>query len=326
MNKNVILPIILGLSLFVSLGLLVRIGMLKKKSETYAAQLQDRLLAANLEVGKARTMYGDVSKKASVLEEELKVEIKKWKGSMTRFVSLEAKYRTLKKTKTKAKIVYVDKPPVEIPAELKVQRGMLYEAVTDNTLVPVKVLQRKVKDHKIAIACKVEPQPGQRVPMEIAYEMNLRLRGQLVEKKLEDGNLVHFMNLFIIDENGNIREKAPLTHFEVVVDNSDIKPKFYWWAPHLDIGASLSVSRLIPVAGGSVGISLAGYGDTKNDLKWRFGRLGVDVSDRLGFSIDPALWNLGSVLPLVSNIWLSPHIVFRADGSRAYGFMIGAVL
>jgi len=326
--KQTLISIGLALLLMISLGLIVRLAWTNQELKERTGQLNNQLMASNLAVGKAETRFGDASKYISELEGSLKVEVEKWKGVLTRYVTLEARYRSLKRYKGNAQVVYVEGPTIEVPIELAFERGMLYEAVTDKTLIPVKVIRRKVKDYRMSILCEVKPKANSRhrLPMDISYQLQLRIRGQIVEKRLEQGAVVHFAKLWFVDKEGNAKDMLPLQKFQVVVED-ERKPKFYWWAPHLDAGATIGVSnRLRLHTGGSFGVSAMGYGITKNDLTWRFARLGLELSDSPGLSLDPAMFNLGSMLPLVSNLWVSPHVVMRVDGAVVVGVLVGAVL
>ena len=85
--------------------------------------------------------------------------------------------------------------------------------------------------------------------------------------------------------------------------------EFYWWAPHLD----LTLNSLFALDsddvyrfGGALGLSIMGYGLTKDDNEWRFVRLGlgIDSKEKPYVTLEPVLYNLGKYLPLVSDLWL----------------------
>jgi len=326
--KQQLVTVGLVVLLMISLGLIVRLAWTNHELKNRTDRLNSQLMAANLAVGKAETKFGDASRYITELEGSLKLEVEKWKGVLTRYVALEAKYRALRKYKGNAQVVYVEGPRIEVPVDNTFQRGMLYEAVTDKALLPVRVIERTVKDHRVKIWCEVKPKPNSqdKLPMTIGYEFHLKIRGQMVEKRLDDGAVVHFAKLWLVDDAGKTKETLPLQNFEVVVQD-ERKPKFYWWVPHLDAGVSIGVTNRTQLhTGGNLGLSAMGYGLAKNDLTWRFARVGLEMAESSGLSVDPVMWNLGSMVPLISNLWLSPHMVFREDEQIVLGILFGAVL
>lgn len=278
--------------------------------------LNEQLMKANLTIGKAHTQFGDAQNKIKELDKDLQVALKKNGELVTAYGELEAEYKASGKGNVSPEIVYVEGPAIEVPIELNLKRGMLYQAITNKTLVELDQFYAEFSDNKVDITCLVNPiiNNNRRIPMGIGYDLHLKLTGQFVSTYTKSGAVNHYLNLWEVDKKGKKLGKFNVKSFEVVVQ----KPKgksFFWWSPKLDAGAFIGSSfDLKLTSGASVGFSTSGYGYTKNDLSWRFVRLGVDFSDnKVGLSFSPAAYNLGEILPLVSNLFLGSYISFNSQ-------------
>jgi len=114
--------------------------------------------------------------------------------------------------------------------------------------------------------------------------------------------------------------------------------EFFWWAPHLSLnvdlgfglgslaGGSDGSGQSILVAGG-VSFSAMGYGRTVNDLDWRFLDLGVSTNghDTYG-KFTPFAYNLGNVIPIVSNSFIGPFIGYGFAGDVKQDIIFGVGL
>lgn len=96
---------------------------------------------------------------------------------------------------------------------------------------------------------------------------------------------------------------------------NQLKPKFHWWAPHLNM--SIDFNREISPG---LGVSLAGYGVTKNDLDWRFVNLGAHYNETDGVeaTLVPAMYRPFS--NILSNTYIGPGIQF---GDNGIGYFLG---
>jgi hypothetical protein len=120
-------------------------------------------------------------------------------------------------------------------------------------------------------------------------------------------------------------QKLPLTinqaEFKQVKETTQ---KWFLWNPKLDFGVGWTSSNSNEVNFG-VGFSAMGYGRTENDLKWRFLRLAFmtdsDFKDYYG-SFSPAGYNLGELIPVISNFWLWPELTYSQDGRLGGGFSL----
>lgn len=96
---------------------------------------------------------------------------------------------------------------------------------------------------------------------------------------------------------------------------NQLKPKFFLWAPHLNANANFNSKY--PIAG--LGVSLAGYGITKNDLSFKFIQLGAQYNKLKGLegTIIPLMWRpLTNILP---NTFIGPGASLT-DGDFNYFF------
>jgi len=331
--KSKLLSILLTTALTASLGLLGKAGCDRAELMDANDQLNKQLMQADLEKGRALTKFGDAQDYIGKLEKDVASEIKARKALMTRYGELEFQYRTLKKKAKaqKTEVVYVEGKTIEVPAELNLVRGKMYEAITEQTLQPVSHLFGKYEDSRLKLETRVTPitGPEREVLFEHRYELMMDFELQFVESHTPSGAINHYANVWEIDRKTKERIlKVPVTKFAVVVEKPDDK-QFFWWAPHIDVGA-LAGAKLTPPdlsLGGSLGFSPFAYGRTVNDLDWRFLRVSFDLADnRPGVGVSPVAFNVGQHLPLFSNIWLAPHVTYIISEGWAVSLFVGAVL
>jgi hypothetical protein len=113
--------------------------------------------------------------------------------------------------------------------------------------------------------------------------------------------------------------------------------KMFWWNPVLDVGAfvganihsfALGPGRPNEVFsfGAELGVSFSSYGYTKVDSLWRFFRvgLGYDAERQAGhLSFAPVTFNVGDPLPLLTNLWMYPHVGIDSGGGVVLGGGLG---
>lgn len=137
---------------------------------------------------------------------------------------------------------------------------------------------------------------------EAGYKLTMAWAATLFETLDEDGKPQY---MFEIVEKVPAGEEPAIFHlkgFDVLIDKSRFTEKFFWFSPHLDLALVLAIPAAIYPG---LGFSFMGYGLTKDDLSWRFARLGLGISDnRILLSVTPVLFNLGKTLPLISNLWV----------------------
>jgi len=324
-----VLSITLLIALAVSLALLGKLGWNNYQLRQERDEVNTNLMQAKLDIGRAHTKLGNAEARIGELSLNLQEEVKALKASVVRYADLEAEYRVLKKKAATATITYYPSEPIEVPCpDTSFIRGLLYEAITETTLAPVKQVKATMEDERIEIVCLVEPVPNmeRRIPFKFGYILHFLIRGKLIETKNAAGVVNHFLELYEIDQKGNELGKLELTKFEVVV-NDETAPHFMWWAPHVDVGilGGWNTSGTIGT-GGSIGFSLMGYGRTTNDLTWRYPRISMDLSGRAGIGLTPVLYNVGDPIPLISNIWVGPHLMWGFGKEAMLGLFVGGVL
>jgi len=259
----------------------------------------DKLMQSNLELGRAHTQIVNQEKahKAALAEVTAlwKDEIKKRKAAVSLYAQLEAKYKAeKKKVKTLTKIVYKDR-------EIPIEQGKIFYLNEENEYIPVTSMTYAYKDFRITIE-------GDAVKQVLNYSLHQRFKAQFVETRLPSGAKNHYARVFEIDENNKEVGELELTTFEVL-RAEDLPDRFMWWNPKLDlmVGGGLN-SKLGGTWTGEVGFSAMAYGQTPDDIKWRFLRVGTGITNH-GYSLtfSPAQLNIGEYLPVISNTWLTPY-------------------
>lgn len=280
------------------------------------AQLNEQLMQANLDLGRAHTQFGDVQKKLDLIESDLQESIKLRDEYLTMYGELRAKYDA----KGEGKTVYLPGATevIEVPieSEMAFNQWHFYWAETKKTLRDLgAAMPSGFEDHRIFIKTALFTDTTGEITFGYNYQLKLQLLGELVQTTTESGAVNHYLTLWELDAKGDKVGKFQLTKFDVVVNDNRVG-KFFLFAPHLDLGAVGGYDGE-PVLGGSVGVSLAGYGYTKNDLAWRFGRVGMTLAEKPGLELSPVLFNLGGPIPLVSNIWVGPAATFNGKWGGA---------
>ncbi len=325
-----LLSIGLTVALALSGGLLGKVGCQNMELDSANARLNKELMQANLELGRAETKFGDAKKYAGKLESAVRKEIEDRDAALTRVGELEARLRDSISKEGKTELVYVKGPAITVPGDIWLKRGMLYHAVTDSKLIEVWGFDAEYKDHRMVVVASVRPKPNktQEIPVFWQVQLDLRLRGVLAEAISPSGAINNYLTLWELDEEGKDVKKFQLTKFKMVVEDYR-SPHWYWWAPHLDIGA-LALTGTSPLrfsTGGSLGLSFMGYGLTGNDLEWRVLRVSADLSEgNIALGLTPAMYNLGTFMPLISNLWVGPHVSYGGPGEWKVGVLIGGVL
>jgi len=311
--------------LAISVGLAGKVLWDKYQLGELNTTLNAQLMEANLELGKAGTQFGDAQDYINLLQKDLQKHIKDNDEILTRYGELEAEYTAVVDNVPATETVYVEGPTIEVPIELNLTRGMLYQAITSQVLAEIPKIFSIYEDHRVSIGCAVRSRPNRdrKIPVFISYALKLKIRGQIVEARTASGAVNYYLNLFELDHEGNDVGKFKLTKFDVVVQKPGEK-QFFWFAPYLDLGGSIGIDTDVSFSASlSAGVSFMGYGHTKNDLSWRFLHLGAELSnDSIGLSFAPAQWNIGDVIPLVRNLWIAPQGAIFTDGRKSLGLQL----
>lgn len=275
------------------------------------------LTEAKLEIGRAETRIADAKGMVSKLEKTLQEEIDKRKAVVIAYGELQGVLEAeKKKVKTLTKIVYKDKPgTIDIP------KGKLFIKEDDGTYSEIQQMTLEYKDFRIDIESDC-------LNNRLSYKLHQKFEGQYVETKLPTGQFNHYLNLWELDDKDTRVNKVALKSFVVVKTDPD-KNTFHWFNPKLDIlfGGGLAFNGEGTWLG-ELGISVASYGKTKNDLSWRFVRFGAGLT-RHGFSMtfSPVQFNIARSIPLISNCWLSPYFGWDTNiGTFHAGLGISVVL
>lgn len=158
------------------------------------------------------------------------------------------------------------------------------------------------------------------------YKLNQRFEVVLVEGSKGAGAPT-YLRVWELDANGvRIEPSFDIQNFQVMRRKAS-DARFKTFNPKLDI--ALAATAFMPSgelrAAPEIGFSVMSYGQTLDDLKWRFVRVGLSHDGRsTGLSISPASYNLGKHLPLVSNLWLSP--LYFWNGKQGLGLAISGAL
>jgi len=286
--------------------------------------LNEELMSARVEIGKAKTEFGNAQDKIGELQKDLKKAINDNNELIVAYGKLKIKYDAVSGGSGSGTVE--PGQPVE-PGE-KYKPGAWYAAVDEQKLLRLEGISIDYSDHRMSLSSKAWPgKDWSTYSTRTDYKLNLKFSGQLVQTMAPSGAVNHYLQLNELDDTGKVIGKLTVEEFSVIVS----KPKWkswFLWCPHLDVGVFLGLSTGLDFSGGaSVGFTVGGYGLTKNDLSWKFVRLGADISgDTIGLSISPAQYNIAELLPLISNLFMGPYFSAMADGSKSFGLTLSVGL
>lgn len=280
-------------------------------------QLNEQLMQAKLEIGKAHTQFGDAQNQIELLDRQLQDEIKAHKELITKYGILKAKYDASGggngTVVVPGNTVVVVEGPEFIPGNIYVAQD---KSLVSSFTTPIKF---SFSDQRLAVDVSIFTtfNDGFVLSSDFKYNLRLNIMTQLVETITESGAVNNYVNVFEVDERGNKIGKFELASFEVIVQDQR-KSKLHWFNPKIDVGLFAAFTGDC-LYGGNLGVSLSSYGLTRNDLTWRFARFGVAVHNKgIAFDFSPVLWNIGGPLPIVQNLWVSPGLIFDVN-TRKFG-------
>ncbi len=331
--KDYLLIGFLTISLLLSGGFIVKMKLDQMQTQEVTSELNKKLMEADLEIGRAETKFGNASKHVKHLEKELKREIKERNSIVTRFGELKAKYDIEVSSKTETSIEIKDSIFINDCANWELIEGHLYVA-KDKGLGVLNTFTAGYKDHRILIGCTVSPRvtPTGTIPVDITYNLNLKLKAEILETITPTGAVNNYIRLYELDDNGRTVGTFQVESFTMVVDDQRTT-KFIWWDPHMDMGVGLgirsdsSIESLNWEGNASVGFTAISYGLSSKDLAWRFGRLSLDIGREISIGFTPLLYNLGNDLPIFTNLWIGMFAHYGlADEQWGFGLTLGATL
>jgi len=324
---------LLTISLLLTGGFIIKMKLDEMKAQEVSSELNKKLMEADLEIGRAETKFGDASKNIKRLEKDLKKEIKERNSLLTRYGELKARYDVKASRSIETTIEIKDSIFINDCAESEFIEGHLYVA-KDKELGALGAFTARYKDHRIVIGCAVSPRvtSAGTIPVDISYNLNLKLRAEIVETITPSGAINNYIRLYEIDEKGATTGKFEVEEFKMVIDDQRT-PKFIWWDPHMDMAVGIGLRGSSSITNfdwegmASLGFSPISYGLSSKDLAWRFGRLSFDIGQEISVGFTPVLYNLGNNLPVFNNLWLGLFGHYGlADNEWGFGLALGATL
>ncbi len=331
--KDYLLIGFLTVSLLLCGGFIVKMKLDEMQTQQVTSELNEKLMEANLEIGRAETKFGDASKHIKHLEKELKQEIKERNSIITRFGQLKARYDVEVSHKTETSIEINDSIFINDCANSELIEGHLYVA-RDKELGVLNTFTAGYKDHRILIGCTVSPRvtSAGTIPVDITYNLNLKLKAEILEAITPTGAINNYVRLYELDDKGRTVGTFEVKSFTMVVDDQRT-PKFLWWDPHMDMGVGLglrsdsSIESLNWEGVASIGFTPVSYGLSSKELAWRFGRFSFDIGKEISIGFTPALYNIGNNLPVFTNLWVGLFAHYGlADERWGFGLTLGATL
>lgn len=327
MSGQTKLTIFLGtlvLALLLSVGLLGKVAWDQRLLSQANSEKNQQLMQANLELGKAQTKFGNAQKTIEQLSKELSDQIRKNEEIIQAYGELKADYDVLASLPPKEIIIHKPGKIITVEKSIHLEPG-LYLANSTQDLEHTE-LMAQIKDHRLDVQLRLWSDKYGIVQQEGEYQLHMKFIAELIKTTTKSGATNFYLNLWETDSSGTKLGKLKVKEFSVTTQD-ERAPEFFVWAPHLDISGMAGLGKgLKPQWGAAVGFSAMGYGLTENDLQWRFLNASIDIGTSLGLGFAPAQYNLGQLVPLISNLWIGPHLGVNIDQEWYVGGRIGAVL
>lgn len=221
----------------------------------------------------------------------------------------------------------VRKLRVESDHAYKAGTGDINEQYFIDIMYPVKNKAGKVeKEIPYAWAIFYPNKPRDKQWKYGIYKLEYSIR--TIQTEQEDGQINTYTEVWFENNKRKMSKeyKVPIKIVSSEFKQTKVKDhKFYWWSPHINLNIDAAFgSNLNADVGGGLSFSTSGYGRTKNDLDFRLIDFGVSVSnDAVYLKFTPVAWNIGNVIPIVSNTFIGPFIGYEfSDGSTLFGLSL----
>ena len=157
----------------------------------------------------------------------------------------------------------------------------------------------------------------------------LEYHSKIIQSEQKDGQINTYTEVYF--ENNKDKASRGI-EVPVKITSSEFKQlrkegkEFFLWAPHINFTVDFGIGGFdvagkdgLPIVPG-ISVSVSGYGRTKRDLDWKFIELGIaSTGDDTYLRFSPFSWNIGNVLPLVSNSFIGPFVGFSTEGETMFG-------
>jgi hypothetical protein len=283
--------------------------------------ISNQLDQSNLSIGRAQIQVADLQKQLENLPTQIQQDIESRKGKLTEvgIATLSLNSKPLQITSSSSKPTLDSK---KLNTNLNLEPGALYQAINENNVEMVDALPFSLSDYQIQIDGAVVPGIGT-YTTKVEYQLHLKLKAVEAQVILPSGDINRYLILYQLDENKKPIEFLTLDNYQVSISDQR-KEHMFWWAPHIDVGVlgGLQFKNPSVAYGGSLGFSVAGYGLTKDDLQWKFLRVGLNLGNHgIGGDLAPFEFNFGKYIPFLSNLWVGPIVWENASGPGGGVFM-----
>lgn len=219
----------------------------------------------------------------------------------------------------------------------KLGTGVRKEQPSDHAYTP----EKRPEQEQIFKKIMSKERDGESIPIAwaIYYPMlgnwktgtyDLRLHVKTTESLDREGRTSLYTEAYL--ENSVDKDSRGVRYpLEVVSSNFyRLEPKekgFFWLDPQLDLGAGYLAGSGVGL-GVEVGASLSSYGKMKGASEWRFLKVGIAGNRDGGWATAaPVSWNMGNVLPVVKDLWITPGVGWAwGESSLSFSLNISTTL
>ena len=154
---------------------------------------------------------------------------------------------------------------------------------------------------------------GDAVAKTLSYQLHQKFKVKFLELELPDGKIETVLRFYELNDKGKEVGKLTVSDFSLQRESNTIETTS-WWNNKLDLYVGYSITGREPSFG--AGVSLGSRGVSKNDLRWRFPRLGIETNGtRAAIVLSPVQYNLGKNFPDLDNLWITPSFGPYVNGT-----------
>ena len=213
-----------------------------------------------------------------------------------------------------------EKTPIEAKGE-----AVKAEIIDDRTVV-----EFKGPDFEATLDAGALSAPAVRVLADSSLGVVLDIKiGAILTIGTAHGVDEYRVDVHTVGDDGKRVRDLKLESFSIVETTSDAKG-FHFFNPRIGYSVGYDWRPQDGFASTfGADISIASYGETRDDLTWRFVKLGGSYSfedDKGRFDACPAAYNLADHIPLLTNLWFGSCYSLRSDGSHGIQINLGGLL
>lgn len=320
------IKLILRIISLIGVGVVLILGSLKAwqlYNEYYETHEAMALLSQDLTIA---TDFGKATnKKLENLNKKYAQLLREHNAEITAYAELHAKYEATAKVLKELQSSIPNNTTTSVPCP---ESGQCTREVCWPLFIGEELLYQH-EDHRITLSVNLQRLDKVNWQTTLSYHIHPLLKLTLFEiTNTKTGHKDMQAKLVEVDEAGNELQPVKITKFEYVTKD-DSRPGMIWWGPSLKLGIHqplFAQNSWYPRA--FLAVSFSKWGIPGDVGLWHFFQLGIGTGAKspIFFIATPVSYNLGSVLPLISDLWIGIDVTIDIGARCTVGFSISTSL